>query len=111
MRTFICLVGVVLAGLWLSGCKKSAEPAVDTPPMQAINAIEFRPAFASASTEIKASVDKVMMDIQGSLYTDAQNELAKLAADPAINESQKKVVGDLAEQIKRKMASIAGPPK
>jgi hypothetical protein len=106
-----CLVGVILAGFWLSGCKKSAEPAAEAPPLQAINATEFRPAFASASTEIKTSVDRVMMDIQGSFYTDAQNELAKLAANPAINESQKKVVGDLAEQVKRKMAAIAGPPK
>ena len=111
MRTIICLVGVVLAGLCLNGCKKSAEPAAETPTAQAINATEFRPAFASASPQTKAVVDQVMMDIQASLYPGALNDLAKLAANPALTETQKKVVGDLTDQLKKKMAAIATPPK
>jgi len=109
--TFLALVAALPVLALFSGCGKSSQPPPEAPAPQAINATEFRPAFASASPEIKASADKVMMDIQGSYYKDAVKELDKLAANPALNENQKKVANDLNSQVKRKMDAIAGPPK
>jgi hypothetical protein len=39
------------------------------------------------------------------------NGLAKLAANPALNDGQKKTASDLTDQVKRKMATIAGQAK
>ena len=112
MRKALLFVAAALAGIGLfSGCKKAAEPPPGTPIPHAINATTFRPAFASASPAIKAQVDQVMMDIQGSLYTDALNELIKLAANPSLTDAQKKVTADLADQVKQKMAELNAPPK
>ena len=48
-----------------------------------------------------------MMNIQESLYADALNGLAKLAATPALTEAQKKTVADLTDQVQKKMAALA----
>jgi hypothetical protein len=112
MKTIMPSVAAVLAGmLLLCGCGKSSESAPGSPPPQIINAVDFRPAFASASPELKDQADQVMMNLQASLYTKALDGLAKLAANPALNDTQKKVVGNLTEQLKKKMAAIAAPPK
>jgi len=52
-----------------------------------------------------------MMNIQASLYGNALDGLAKLAAHPALTDVQKKVVADLTDQLKKKMAAAAGQPK
>ena len=112
MRKVLFLAAAILGGIGLfSGCKKAAEPPPGTPVPHAINATTFRPAFVSASPEIKAQVDQVMMDIQGSLYTDALNELAKLAANPSLTDAQKKAVADLADQVKLKMTELNAPAR
>lgn len=112
MRKVLFLVAAVFGGLGLfSGCKKASELPPGAPVPHAINATAFRPAFASASPEIKAQVDQVMMDVQGSLYTDALNELAKLAANPSLTDAQKKTVADLADQVKQKMTELNTPVK
>lgn len=108
----ICSAGLVLAGmLLLGGCKKSAEPVVATPSVQSINATTFRPAFESASPEIKAVVDQVMMGIQSSVYSQSLDGLANLAANPALTEAQKKAVSDLTDQLNKKIAAMSAPPK
>ena len=81
------------------------------PPPLVINATTFRPAFESASPEIKAAVDQVMMNIQDSTYPQALNGLATLAANPALTEAQKKAVSDLTDQLNKKMAAISALPK
>jgi len=103
MRIIILSVVAALVGVMsLSGCGKSKPASQPT---------EFRPSFATASPEIKALVDKVMMDLQGSLYADGLKDLAKLAANPALTEIQKKAVSELTDQVKAQVATIAGPPK
>ena len=103
MKKIIFSVLVALVSLTcLSGCKKSNQPPPPT---------EFRPSFADASPEIKAVVNQVMMNLQGSLYSDALKGLAKLAANPALTEVQKKAVSELTEQVKAQMAAVAAAPK
>ena len=102
------LFAVLVAGLVVfGGCGKSDQALPTTPPPQAINAVPFRPAFASASPEIKAIADQVMMSIQGSAYPDTLKALGKLDSNPSLTDDQKKIVKDLVEQVKNKMATIA----
>jgi hypothetical protein len=98
-----------LAGL-LGGYSKASAPPPETTSPLVINATDFRPAFATASPEIKAQVDQVMMSIQSSVYNEALKGLAKLAANPALTEPQRKAVSDLTDHVKRKMAALSGPP-
>ncbi len=103
--------GVFVVGLVVfCGCGKSDQALPTTPPPQAIDAVAFRSAFASAGPDTKATVDQVMMSIQGSLYPDALKALGKLDNDPSLTEAQKKIVKDLIEQVKQKMAAIAAKP-
>lgn len=112
MRTMFLFVVAALAGMmFFSGCGKPEQAAPDVPPPQAINGAQFVQDFTAASPEIKALADHVMMDIQGSVYPDALTTLAKLAANPALNEAQKKSASDLTDQLKKKMADLAAPPK
>ena len=112
MKPAILSVLVALAAMAVfSGCSKPSEAPPATPPPQVINATDFRPAFATATPEMKTLVDQVMMNIQGSQFAEALKGLGKLAANPALNEAQKKAVSALTEQVKAKIAAIAAPPK
>lgn len=98
--------GLLMAGaLAFAGCGKSDKPVIADGTAQAIDATAFRPAFESATPEINAIVDNVMMSIQASIYKDAVAGLDKLARLPDLNEAQKKVVADLKEQVIKKMAA------
>ena len=100
------ITGLLMAGtLAFAGCGKSEKPVITDGTVQAIDATKFRPAFSSASPQIKAIVDNVMMSIQASAYRETLVGLDKLAGLPDLNEAQKKVVADLTEQVKRKMAA------
>lgn len=111
MRTIIRSAATVLVGTFLlSGCGKTTQSPPTTPP-QAINAVDFRPAFATASPELKDLADQVMMNIQASLYTKAIEDLDKPAAHFALNDTQKKVVGNLTDQLKKKTAVTAEPAR
>ncbi len=111
MKSPIWLPGILAVSLLTSGgCGKSDSSTASTGEVPLINATQFRPAFETAPPEIKAVVDNVMMSIQGSLYTDALAGLDKLANTPTLTEPQKKVVADLADQIKKKMAALAPKP-
>ena len=108
MKTSHCMTGLLLAGLLaFAGCGKSEKPAPVESSVQIIDATSFRPAFESASPQIKALVNDTMMSIQGVAYQKALADLDKLAGLPDLTEAQKKVVADLSEQVKKKMAQLA----
>ena len=86
------------------GCGKSEKPAPVESSVQIIDATNFRPAFESASPQIKAIVNDTMMSIQGIAYQKALADLDKLASLSNLTEAQKKVVADLSDQLKKKMA-------
>ncbi len=111
MKTTLGLLGIVVVSLLtFVGCGKSDTSGTSTSQVQALDATKFRPAFATASPEVQALVDKVMMSIQASLYPDALAALDKLANTPSLTEPQKAAVADLAGQLKKKMAALAPPP-
>jgi hypothetical protein len=93
--------------LLLFGCGKSDKPPAFGGTVEAIDASRFRPAFASAAPDLQATVNKVMMSIQASALPQALDGLDKLASAPDLSPEQKKVVNDLTEQLKNKMAAIA----
>ena len=100
--------GLLLASaLVFAGCGKSNKVEPTDSAVLAVDATNFRPAFASASPETKTIVDNVMMSIQASLYPDALVGLDKLAALPDLSEAQKKVVADMKDQVKKKLAAPA----
>jgi hypothetical protein len=107
-RKWFCgvLVAAVIASL--SGCGKS-EKATSTSgaDVQVIDATKLRPAFETAGADLKSLVNDTMMAIQGSDLVKALRNLDQLAANPAITADQKKVVTDLIEQLKKKLASTA----
>jgi hypothetical protein len=110
---------MVLAGLIASvgtGCKKSEAPP--PPPVRdgvAIDAHKFQDSFPNASPELKVSVRNFGMNIRYGNYENAMDTLDKIAADPSLNEAQKKLVADTIEQVKKanenKNAAAAEPPK
>jgi hypothetical protein len=111
MKTPISLFGILTACLLsFTGCSKSDAPAPGTGEALTIDATQLRPAFANASPEVKAIVDKVMMSVQASALQDALAGLDKLASTPDLTEPQKKVVASLTDQIKRKLAAAAPKP-
>jgi hypothetical protein len=100
------ITGLLMAGtLAFAGCGKSEKPAMTDGAAQAIDATKLRPAFSAASPQIKAIVDNVMMSIQASAYRETLAGLDKLSGLPELDEAQKKIVADLTEQVKRKMAA------
>lgn len=93
-----------------AGCGKSKQAAAPESTTHIIDATHFRPAFESASPEIKAIVNGVMMAIQGSDYNTAVAKLDKLAALPDLTDAQKKEVANLSDQVKKRMAEIQSQP-
>jgi len=91
----------------LVGCKKS-EQGTDT-SVDVLDASKFRPAFASAPAETKATVDAIMTSIQDSDYKKALAGLEKLGSTPDLTEQQKKVISDLTAQLNKKVAATAPP--
>jgi hypothetical protein len=111
MKTGFCVLGILAACLFtIVGCGKSDSSNTSASQGQVIDATKLRPAFATATPEVKAVVDQVMTGIQASIYKDALAGLDKLAANPSLTDEQKNVVASLTDQIKKKMAATASPP-
>ncbi len=105
------ITGLLMAGvLAAAGCGKSQQTATPKSTNQIIDATHFRPAFESASPEIKSIVNEAMMSIQGSDYDTTVAKLDKLAALPDLTDAQKKVVADLSDQVKKKIADLQSRP-
>lgn len=111
MKFYNWIIGVLIAGvLVVVGCGKSQPTTTPESTTRIIDATHFRPAFESASPEIKSIVNEVMMSIQGSDYNATVAKLDKLAALPDLTEAQKKAVADLSEQVKKKIAELQSQP-
>jgi hypothetical protein len=113
MRSLTLLLGIALAGSLLVGCGKG-KPAtaqvvygvtVDMPKLQA--------AFATASPELQNCVSEVAMGLRYDDFPRSFAGLAKLESAPGVTEPQKKIVSEVAEQIKQvaSKASAAPPPR
>jgi len=109
-RLGLCLS--LLLALTLTACSKGpSAPApvdingvkVDLPKMQA--------AFANSSQELIVASGPPLMSIRYGKYAEAIPDLEKLAANPGLNEDQKKAVTAVLEQMKQVVAKGPVTPK
>jgi len=105
MRLLLLIAPLCLT-LAVTGCgkKEKAGPVA----VATIDATRLRPALSSASPETKAMADAAMVSLQQSDWPGALANLEKLAADPSLTPAQKKVVTEVADQLKQRLA--APPP-
>jgi hypothetical protein len=102
---------VILAALAAAGCKKKAPAA---PPPYTINGVnvdspKLAVSLANASPEAKTHVTEFEMSLRYQSYDKGLAALDKLANDPSLSESQKKVVNEVIEELKQLIAK--GPTR
>jgi hypothetical protein len=117
LRLWLCgaAVGASAAGVVaLTGCKKAEAPP---PPPRTIQMAgvtldlpKLDTEFQDASPEIQAAVKQIKMSYRGGRFVRMVTELEELSSNPGLGPSQKKLVGDLIEQMKQVLAKIPPPP-
>jgi hypothetical protein len=116
LKLWFCraLAGVSAAGLVaVTGCKKAPE----APPPGTVQAgvrvemPKLDTEFTNARPEIQAMVKQIKNSYRAGRFTRMLTELDALSNDPDLGASQKKLVGDLTEEIKQVMAKMPGPPR
>jgi hypothetical protein len=114
---FCCGAAAVSAGgvVALSGCNKAAAPP--PPPPSTIQMAGVRldlpkldTEFQDASPEIQAAVKQIKQSYRGGRFVRMVTELDELSNNPGLGASQKKLVGDLIEQMKQVLAKMPAPP-
>jgi hypothetical protein len=116
LKPWFCLglAGVSAAGLVaLSGCSKAPPP----PPPHTISVAGVRLdvpkldiEFKDASPEIQAAVKDIKLSYRGGRFMKMVAQLEELGNNPALGASQKKLVGDLIEQMKQVLAKMPRTP-
>lgn len=110
MKTANWMMMLLLAGvLALAGCGKE-KPAALVMEGVTVDLPKLKEAFATASPELKASVSEVGMGVRYNDYSRAFTALAKLDSAPDLTEPQKKIVSEVADQVKQLAAKAAAPP-
>ncbi len=110
MKTANWMMMLVLAGgLALTGCGKQAPPA-PAPMGVTVDIPKLQQAFAAAGPDLQTALSEVSMGMRYGDYTRAFTGLDKLANAPGITDAQKKIVGEVTEQMKA-LASKAAAPK
>ena len=98
----------IIASLFVvAGCSKS-QPG--PPRRQDVDVPKLRQAFANEKPELRSMLDKAAMYIRYGQYREALAELEKLAANPSLNDAQKKLVSEACEQVKQQIAKEAAKP-
>ena len=105
------LMSLLAGALALVGCGKEKTQ----PPVQqgvAIDLPKLQEAFASAGPELQNSVMAVASGVRYGEHASALAALDKLAKAPGLTDEQKKIVGEVTEQVKQ-VASKAptAPPR
>ena len=99
----------------LSGCKKAEAPPPPPGTVQMFGVRVEMPKldreFQNASPEIQAAVNRIKMSYRAGRFARMLTELDELSNNPDLGESQKKLAGDLIEEIKQVMAKMPGPPR
>jgi predicted small lipoprotein YifL len=110
-KTLLAVV-VMALGVSFSGCGKKQPP---TPPPAEISGIKvdlpkLRQALSGAAPEVQSGLSMVTSNLRYGQYEKALMGLDQLLNNPALNDSQKKVVNDVIEQMKQVIAK-AGPTR
>jgi len=103
------LAGGLVGGLGLSGCGKQQPPA-PAPGGVTIDLPKLREAFATVGPDLQAALSEVNMGMRYSDFPRAFAALDKLSNAPGITDAQKKIVGEVTEQMKA-LATKAAAPK
>ncbi len=103
------LAGGLVGGLALTGCGKKQPPA-PAPMGVTIDIPRLQQAFANTTPDLQTAVSEVAMGMRYGEYPRAFTALEKLANAPGITDAQKKIVGEVTEQMKA-LASKASAPK
>ena len=110
MKTTTWIRSIVLVGIIaLAGCSKQKPTA---PVLQGvtIDSPRLREAFSTASPELQTAAAEVAMGVRYHDYPRAMAGLDKLANTPSLTEPQKKVVGEVTEQVKQAAAKDTAQP-
>ncbi len=108
MRTVNWLMVMLCAGvLALAGCSKK-EPA--KPTVGGVDVAKLQEAFATASPELQQAASEVRMGIRYGDYSRAFTALTKLGSAPGLTDDQKKIVGEVTEQVKQMASKAPGAP-
>ena len=112
MKTANWMMMLLFAGvLALAGCGKE-EPKAPVMEGVAVDLPKLQEAFATASADLQNSVSEVAMGVRYADYPRATAALGKLSSAPGLTEPQKKILGDIAEQIKQLASKApAAPPR
>jgi hypothetical protein len=91
------------ATLALAGCKKAAPAAPPAPTAGGvtIDLPKLRAAFPTPNPEVRTCFSEASFGIRYEDYNKTLVALEKLAATPNLTEEQKKVVGEVVEQVKK----------
>lgn len=97
----------MLLAIPLAGCRKSGDQPGPTPVYYGVkvDVPKLDTEFVTASEEVKASAGLIKQSFRYAQLPQALAELGKLAGNSSLTESQKKVVRDLTEQIKKVIAN------
>jgi|GEM_PF-2199173 len=103
------MIVALVSAFALVGCDKKEAPP---PVMQGVTVDlpKLGETFATASADLQNNVAEVTMGVRYGDYPRAFAALAKLDSAPGLTEAQKKVVGEVAEQIKQLANKRANPP-
>jgi hypothetical protein len=112
VKHFVSLLAVLLSGLVCfvgAGCsKKDQIPAHPKTPEEAI--LTLRQSLATAPKEVQDILyNQVDNGIRYGRTQEAIAGLEKIAADPSLNEQQKKLATEVAGMLKAKLATPANP--
>jgi hypothetical protein len=108
----ICWTGFIIltSGLLLCGCKKT----VTTPPVNAggvsIDMAKLQRAMTSGPAEVKSRYSDVRFALRYTDYDKAGGILEEVAANPGLNDQQKKDINDVLAQVKQAAANKAAAP-
>jgi len=97
-----------------SGCKKAEAPTSAPATVQVagvkLDLPKLDTEFQAASPEIQATVQEIKKSYRGGRFALMAAQLEALGNDPGLTASQKKLVGDLIEEVKQLLAKIPAPP-
>jgi hypothetical protein len=112
MRTPPCISAALVIGLLAgAGCKKAEDQPGPTPVYYGVKVDlpKLDKAFTNANPDVQTSATLVKRFLRYAQLPQARAELDKLAANPTLTETQKKVVSDLTEQTKQVIANSTPP--
>jgi len=106
--SILLLAGIVA----VAGCGKQEAPSTVVQGTT-IDMPKLRGAFETATPETQAALSEVNMGVRYRDFARALVALEKLANAPGLTDAQKKVVAEVAEQVKQaaSKATTAPPPR